>query len=172
MQEKDLVQATIRIRKDQKSRLSSESISRGGTLADIVRDNLDLAFAVKSEMAKVIEGEFDESDPTNAPRLVHTLLYRVEERILSAIEAIDRRPVSRSNSSLQEENGQYFENIINAFLNALVGNSEYEPEVWIGSFLEIVSRLEFVPQEQLRELSKRGEAWLSEKNYYSESTVN
>jgi len=54
-QSRKMIQATIRIRSDQRLRLERERRARGGTFADALRDNLDLAFAVKSELATIID---------------------------------------------------------------------------------------------------------------------
>ena len=165
-------------------RLERERRARGGTVADVLRDNLDLAFAVKAELAKIVEGEYDENDPKNAPRLVHTLLFRVEERILGALDTLSRKlgkefshsdaiEVNRatedspSNGPALPTQENYMAEVVDGFINLLARDSEHSPEVWIGAFLEIVGRLQLVSGEQLDELKHRGEIWLEEHGYYS-----
>ncbi|MCB0320969.1 MAG: hypothetical protein KDD60_08585 [Bdellovibrionales bacterium] len=151
-------------------------------MVDVLRDNLDLAFAVKAELAKIIEGDYDENDPKNAPRLVHALLFRVEERILGALDGLalklDKK-LSQSGESPQTANrydsesdlssgeANLIEELINGFINLVAPNSDQPQEVWIGAFLEIVPRLALVADEQLEELKHRGEMWLEEHGYYA-----
>lgn len=175
-----LVQVTTRIRSDQKNRLDMESRARGETIADTIRNNLDLAFAMKAELSKIVEGEYDGNDPKNTPRLIHSLLFRVEERILGALDGlsnrIERRIVDfgayaqRRSAICADENGEtgnepteeYSEvEIISDFISLITDNSEYPMEVWLGAFLEIVPRLELVSLAQLGELKEKGDAWLT-----------
>jgi|GEM_PF-3972395 len=179
-----MVQATVRIRADQRMSLERERRARGGTLADVLRDNLDLALAVKAELSKIVEGEYDENDPKNAPRLVHTLLFRVEERILAAVDNLSRKldgdnrsqaatgtaiDVNReADRSLAQrhERENYVAELVNGFLNLLVGDAEHSPGVWIGAFLEIVPRIERLSDAQVNDVGNRGDLWLEEVGYF------
>ncbi len=183
--EEILVQATIRIRADQRNRLESERRARGTNLAEVLRDNLDLAFAMKEELSKIVEGEYDQNDPKNAPRLVHSLLFRVEERILGALDSLSqrvengfasnqngkskRRDADGSPSSTKptRANGSDTTATIENFLSLITNSDERSPEIWIGAFLEVVPRLELVGMEQLGELQYKGETWLEEHGFYS-----
>ena len=181
-----LTQVTMRIRPDQKKRLEMEGRARGTKVADVVRDSLDLAFAMKEELSKIVEGEYDENDPKNAPRLVHSLLFRVEERILSALDGLEERFDKRlagaapngafPNESAYEHSGadnaypaigqNNVAVTIDEFVSLISNSSERAAEIWIGAFLEIVPRLELVGREQLDELKYKGELWLEEHGYY------
>ncbi len=175
-----LQQSTIRLRVDQKDRLESEVRARGGNLAEALRDNLDLAFAMKEELSKIVECEFDQHDPKNVPRLVHSLLFRVEERILNALDGLSRNMDGKlaSLSGLASVNSPRLEchkdlpsadkaifgvdgrELAEAFVSLVVEDSRYPTTVWLGAFLEIVPRLESVSQEQIKELEYKGEDWL------------
>lgn len=163
-----LVQATVRIRSDQKKRLEQECRAKGVGIADALRDNLDLAFAMKAELAKIAEGEYDESDPKNTPRLIHSLLFRVEERILTAFEdlskRIDVKQESRASVEVSKEAlGEYSpKQIIKAFVALVADDTKYHTTIWLGAFLEIVPRLHLVTQGQLDELQRKGRDWLAE----------
>lgn len=183
----NLVPVCARIRVDQKKRLEIECRARGIRLADGVRDNLDLAFAMKEELAKIVEGSYDENDPHNAPRLAHALLFRVEERILSAldnlalrletqigsqagtrvreVEELNRTAIDQKLSGQGNSNG--VGDSIDDFVSLVAGSTEQPLEVWIGAFLEIVPRLELVGADQLNELKYKGELWLEEQGYYA-----
>ncbi len=183
----NLIPICARIRIDQKKRLEIECRARGIRLADGVRDNLDLAFAMKEELAKIVEGTFDENDPHNAPRLAHALLFRVEERILSAldnlairletqigsragtrvrdIEAPSRMLLSQSIAEQVSSNG--IGETIDDFVSLIASGTEQPLEIWIGAFLEIVPRLELVGADHLNELKYKGELWLEEHGYYA-----
>ncbi len=183
--EESLVQATIRIRADQRNRLEVERRARGTNLADVLRDNLDLAFAVKEELSKIVEGEYDQNDPKNAPRLVHSLLFRVEERILGALDSLSQRiehgfashqngkskrnnaDGSTPSATSASANGNDISVTIENFLSLVTNSEEHSPAIWIGAFLEVVPRLELVGMEQLGELQYKGETWLEEHGYYS-----
>jgi len=163
-----LIQATVRIRSDQKRRLEQECRAKGVGIADALRDNLDLAFAMKAELARIAEGEYDENDPKNTPRLVHSLLFRVEERILTAFEDLSKRidlsqnekgSLGVSKELLREYSPQQ---ITKAFVALIADDSKYDTTVWLGAFLEIVSRLHLVTQVQLDELERKGSDWLEE----------
>lgn len=163
-----LAQATVRVRADQKNRLDAEIRARGGTLADVIRDNLDLAFAIKEELSQIVEGEYDQNDPKNAPRLVHALLFRVEERILAALDDLAQRIESNrlamqsgANRSGQSVDATPLETT-KRFLSLAVDLDEHPMAVWVGAFLEIIPRLEMVGEEQLKELAAKGEKWLAE----------
>lgn len=170
-----LVQQTIRLRADQKARLDDEVRARGGTLTDALRENLDLAFAMKAELSKIVEGEFDQTDPASAPKLVHSLLFRVEERILGALDGISRMMEEKLfNGSVTD--GAFHRNggrtdkvsesvrspreLAEAFITLLTEDSDYPTAVWVGAFLEMVPRLRLVTDEQIKELEHKGEEWL------------
>ena len=158
----NLQRITIRIRRDQVSRLEIEQRARGETFADVLRDNLDLAFSVKEEMAKAIQGQYDAKDPQNAPRLVHSLLRGVEERILAGLDNLARlfekhftgvkggQQQSDINHLLDEENYRYepaplaHREVIDEFLNMITDSNDYPVAPLIGAFLEVVSRMKLV----------------------------
>ena len=185
MQSNQLVQATIRLRADQKARMESEVRARGGNLADVLRDNIDLAFALKSELSKIVEGEYDEHDPTNAPKLVHSLLFRVEERILNAMDNLSiRLENSLANFKTEKVNAITYNEIIEpiehkeevdetikpinirehveSFISIVTEDNKYPPTVWLGAFLELIPRIGLINQEQIQELQRKGENWLEE----------
>ncbi|MCB0336105.1 MAG: hypothetical protein KDD62_07355 [Bdellovibrionales bacterium] len=163
-----LAQATVRVRADQKYRLDAELRARGGTLADVIRDNLDLAFAIKEELSQIVQGDYDQNDPKNAPRLVHALLFRVEERILASLDDLAQRIDNKrfTTHSGENGNGQPLEptalETTERFLSLAVDLDEHPIAVWIGAFLEIIPRLELVGEEQLKEIAVKGEKWLAE----------
>ncbi len=183
----DLAQVTIRIRTDQKNRLDIERRARGAKLADVIRDNLDLAFAMKGEMSNIVEGQIDANDPTTTPRLVHSLLFRVEERILGALDGLAQRfddclgdgsragksnaarPASTSTVSA-DENEAGISKTVDEFVSLIANTAHHPAEVWIGAFLEILPRIELVGSEQLDELKEKGELWLEEHGYYIANT--
>lgn len=183
--EPSLAQVTARIRHDQKRRLEVEGRARGVTLADVLRDNLDLAFAMKEEMATIVEGPYDGNDSKNAPRLIHSLLFRVEERLLGALDGISRQlssravvdcPVrgertnvpARSAEASGEESGEVkLADAIDEFVPCMAGDTEQPLEVWIGAFSEIGPRLELIGADQIRELKYKGGLWLEEHGYYA-----
>lgn len=161
-----LIQATVRIRKDQRKRLELEINAKGVGLADAIRDNLDLAFAIKEELSKIVEGEYDENDPKNAPRLVHSLLFRVEERILAALDNLAER-ISHSKpvqtNPLVKDPAYLIENLV----GLLSAHSDYSIEVWLGAFLEIAPRMEMIGDQQMQELEDKGKLWLEENSLFN-----
>jgi len=175
----DLAQISVRIRKDQRSRLEGEQRARGTRLADVVRDNLDLAFAMKAELAKIVEGEFDNNDPANAPRLIHSLLFRVEERILAGLDRLAEdfelrfsmlNGNSVSHPSTGEERKDPMEvrkrklsETVSNFISMIAENNELSKEVWLGAFLEIVPRIDLVGVQQLSDLEEKGKRWMAER---------
>lgn len=182
--EPSLAQVTARIRHDQKRRLEVECRARGVPVADVLRDNLDLAFAMKEEMATIVEGQYDGNDSKNAPRLIHSLLYRVEERLLGALDEISRQLSSRSlvncpmhgertniparnaEPSGQESGDVKLADAIDEFVPCVAVDTEQPLEVWIGAFSEIGPRLKLISADQIRELKYKGGLWLEEHGYY------
>jgi hypothetical protein len=184
-QSPQLVQGTIRIRKDQKKRLEDECRAKGGTVADTLRDNLDLAFAMKSELANIAVGQYDENAPGNTTMLVHSLLFRVEERLLAAFEELakklDAKGSGRSMPITVEQQKIQFDrleldddkvisinnpqNIIEQFVSLVVSDSSYPTAVWLGAFLEIIPRLSMISKHQLEELQQKGGQWLEDQRY-------
>ncbi len=184
--ELNLAQLTIRIRQDQKRRLDIESQARGIKVADVLRDNLDLAFAMKEELAKIVEGEYDENDPCNAPRLVHSLLFRVEERILGALDSLALRFEKQLNGSQRSMEYQPLNNpfalsksknpqennvaqIVDGFISLIAESNNQPPEAWVGAVLEIAPRLDLVDLDQLSQLKHKGGLWLEKQGYYAKN---
>lgn len=183
--DQSLAQVTARIRHDQKRRLEVECRARGVPVADVLRDNLDLAFAMKEEMATIVEGPYDGNDAKNAPRLIHSLLFRVEERLLGALDEISRQVSSRplgdcpmrgertnmpakiSEASGEESGDVKLADAIDEFVPCMAGDTEQPLEVWIGAFSEIGPRLELISADQIRELKYKGGLWLEQHGYYA-----
>lgn len=149
-----LTQATIRIRRDQRKWLTDEVAVKGGNIADAVRDNLDLAFAIKSELASIAVGEYDEGGPKNTTKLVHSLLFRVEERLLLAFDELARKIEHTPRAT--DSNGANIDNVVQKFCDQIVGETQFSKEVWLGAFLEIVPRLNLLGEAQIRELEEKG----------------
>ena len=118
----------------------------------------------------LVEGEYDDNDPANTPRLVHSLLFRVEERILSGLdslaESLDKRlPLPNSGTKIDILAADHVFGIsdtVKKFVSLIADNDEHSTEVWIGAFLEIVPRLELVGSAQLSDLRQKGRMWLEE----------
>lgn len=182
---RNLLQLTTRIRDDQRKRLEIEHQARGINLSEVIRDNLDLAFAVKNELSKIVEGEYDENDPRNAPRLIHSLLFRVEERILSALDglaktfettlnrfAINGTSKTGEGASLETNDRNEVSYIVDEFISRIANNSDHPAEIWVGAFLEIVPRIELVSMGQLTDLHEKGGVWLERQGYYVGNATN
>lgn len=156
-----LIQETIRIRADQKKRLKDECQAKGGTVADALRDNLDLAFAMKSELANIAVGEFNENDPNKTTMFVNSLLFRVEERILNAFDDFTKKMVDGPKPSLNDQPQITAKELVEKFVDLIVDETEYSTSVWVGAFLELVPRISLISSDQLAELERKGDSWIS-----------
>jgi len=134
---------------------------------------------MKEELASIVEGEFDNNDPSNAPRLIHSLLFRVEERILAGLDRLaedfeirfstlhgnELSPAKAEDMRKSASNGRRnkVSDTVSSFVSMVADSNELPKEVWLGAFLEIVPRIDLVGVQQLSDLEEKGKRWIAER---------
>lgn len=118
-------QITIRVSPSEFKRLQREASARNTTLSSYVRHAICEYLDLKHELAETLGSEVEagSGNHRSAPRIIHTLLARTEERVAATIDVQSER-ISR----LRDDIRTIAAMLDRAYLSYLAHTAEVEPE--------------------------------------------
>ncbi|MCB0319278.1 MAG: hypothetical protein KDD60_00050 [Bdellovibrionales bacterium] len=162
-----LIKRTVRLRREQWSRLEGESRARGNKIADVLRENLDLAFSIKEEFAQVLETNGAETAIDSAPRVIHSLLFAMEQRVIAALDGLARKldtaPITLASSEDVSANEAEDELLprLERLVRLIAPEDQSSAKLWLGCMLNISQRLEAIKGTELEDkLRTEADEWL------------